>query len=63
MSASSQNELSAQIAERTRRPLDEVQALCAQTWQRLSSDARVHDYLPLLVEKSVCESLKHESQR
>lgn len=47
------------LADETRRPLDDVNRIYAETFERLNSDARIKDYLVLLTAKSVRDALRH----
>jgi hypothetical protein len=58
MKTATQTELIAQIAEETQAPLEEVMQTYLDAWRALSADARVQDYLPLLVAKRVTAQLR-----
>jgi hypothetical protein len=58
MKTATQAELIARIAEETRAPLEEVTQTYLDAWRDLSVDARIQDYLPLLVAKRVTAQLR-----
>jgi hypothetical protein len=47
------------LVDETHRPVDDVSRIYAETFERLSSDARIKDYLILLTAKSVRDKLRH----
>ena len=51
-------ELIAKISERTHVSIHEVESAYASTWNELQSDARITDYLPVIVAKKVAESFR-----
>lgn len=51
-------ELIAKISERTHVSIPEVERAYASTWNELQSDARITDYLPVIVAKKVAEDLR-----
>lgn len=66
MATSNHNELELEhlrviqaLAEETHRPLDDVNRIYAETYESLSSAARIKSYLVLLTAKSVRDKLRH----
>lgn len=51
------------IAADTRTPPEIVQQMYAQTWAEYSADARIMDYMSVLVAKRVRETLRDTSSR
>ncbi|CAN7544781.1 DUF3562 domain-containing protein [Trinickia sp. LjRoot230] len=51
------------IAADTRTPQEIVQRMYAQTWAEYSADARIMDYMSVLVAKRVRETLRDTSGR
>jgi len=47
------------LADETHRPMDDVNKLYVETFERLSSDARIKDFLVLLTSKKVRDELRH----
>ena len=47
------------LADETHRPVDDVNRIYAETFERLNSDARIKDYLALLTSKTVRDELRH----
>ena len=47
------------LAEEMHQPVDDVNRIYAETFERLDSDARIKDYLVLLTAKSVRDKLRH----
>jgi len=47
------------LANETHRPVDDVNRIYAETLERLSSDARIKDYLILFTTKTVRDALRH----
>lgn len=47
------------LAEEMHQPVDDVNRIYAETFERLNSDARIKDYLVLLTAKSVRDKLRH----
>ncbi|MEA3117120.1 MAG: hypothetical protein QOI13_390 [Paraburkholderia sp.] len=48
-----------EIASATRTPPDVVERMYAQTLEAFTKDARITDYVPILVAKRVRELLRH----
>jgi hypothetical protein len=46
------------LADETHRPLDDVDRIFAETFERLDSDARIKDFLILLTSKTVRDELR-----
>ena len=47
------------LADETHRPVDDVNRIYAETFERLSSDARIKEYLILFTSKTVRDELRH----
>jgi len=47
------------LANETHRPVDDVNRIYVETFERLNSDARIKDYLILLTAKTVRDALRH----
>ena len=47
------------LANETHRPVDEVNRIYAETFERLNSNAQIKDFLILLTSKTVREALRH----
>ena len=47
------------LADETHRPLEDVNRIYAETFERLNSDARIKDYLILFTSKTVRDALHH----
>lgn len=47
------------LAEETHQPVDDVNRIYAETFERLNSDARIKDYLILLTARRVRDILRH----
>ena len=47
------------LADETHRPVDDVNRMYVETFERLSSDARIKDYLILFTSKTVRDQLRH----
>ena len=47
------------LADETHRPVADVNRIYAETFERLSSDARIKDFLILLTSKTVRDTLRH----
>ena len=50
------------LADETHRPMDDVNKLYVETFERLSSDARIKDYLVLLTSKKVRDELRRSGK-
>jgi hypothetical protein len=50
------------LADETHRPMDDVNKLYVETFERLSSDARIKDFLVLLTSKKVRDELRHSGK-
>lgn len=50
------------LAEEAHRPVADVNRIYAETFERLSSDARIKDYLILFTSKTVRDELRHSSK-
>ena len=46
------------LADETHRPLDDVDRIFTETYERLDSDARIKDFLILLTSKTVRDELR-----
>jgi hypothetical protein len=46
------------LADETHRPLDDVDRIFTETFERLDSDARIKDFLILLTSKTVRDELR-----
>jgi hypothetical protein len=51
-------ELIAKISERTHVPVHDVERVYASTWNELQADARITDYLPVIVARKVAERFR-----
>ena len=51
-----------EIAEAFRTPTDVVERMYAETWEAFSKDARVTDYILVLVAKRVRENLRNQGR-
>jgi hypothetical protein len=47
------------LANETHRPVDDVNRIYAETFERLNSDARIKEYLILFTSKTVRDELRH----
>lgn len=47
------------LADETQLPVDDVNRIYAETFERLNSDVRIKDYLILLTSKTVRDVLRH----
>lgn len=47
------------LADETHRPMDDVNRIYVETFERLNSDARIKDFLVLLTSKTVRDELHH----
>lgn len=47
------------LANEMHQPVDDVNRIYAETFERLSSDARIKDYLILFTSKTVRDELRH----
>lgn len=50
------------LANETHRPVDDVNRIYAKALERLSSDARIKDYLILFTSKTVRDELRHSGK-
>ena len=50
------------LADETHRSMDDVNKLYVKTFERLSSDARIKDFLVLLTSKKVRDELRHSGK-
>ena len=50
------------LADETHRSMDDVNKLYVETFERLSSDARIKDFLVLLTSKKVRDELRHSGK-
>ena len=50
------------LADETHRPMDDVNKLYVETFERLSSDARIKDFLVLLTSKKVRDELRYSGK-
>jgi hypothetical protein len=51
-----------EIAAATRTPTDVVERMYAETWEAFSKDARIQDYVHVLVAKRVREDLRNRGR-
>ena len=47
------------LANETHRPVDDVNRIYTEVFERLNSDARIKDFLVLLTSKTVRDELRH----
>lgn len=50
------------LADETHRSMDDVNKLYVETFEQLSSDARIKDFLVLLTSKKVRDELRHSGK-
>jgi hypothetical protein len=50
------------LADEAHRSMDDVNKLYVETFEQLSSDARIKDYLVLLTSKKVRDELRHSGK-